>query len=224
MELVEAVSGGHGERVRVREGVGALVDHRLHVLREKPLGLLARLPDIEDPEHACLVVETGGVHDQPGEGPVTDLVGDEVVVLGRAIRDCELLNVGDCHRLLLWTVSSILRARPRRSANTMVTGGPQRNQCLRFLGDPAEGVVGFERLEVATVLKVEDEQRIVVKDDLKAVTYRSRAEEVRASAVTTRPAPRRSLRVSPHVALSERVDRVAPGRTSSRGVVLAVPT
>ena len=83
------------------EGIRALLDQRLHMLGEEPLGLLASLPHVQDPEHAGLVVEPGGVHDQPVEGPVTHLVGHEVVVLCRAIRDRELLNVDDCHRFLL---------------------------------------------------------------------------------------------------------------------------
>src|SRR5205823_966246 len=92
------------EGVRIGEGTRALLDEWLHMLGEEPVGLLPRLPHVEDPEHARLVVETGRMRDQPVEGSLTDLLGDEVIVRGGAIPDRELLDVGDCHRFLLWTV------------------------------------------------------------------------------------------------------------------------
>src|SRR5215469_13900615 len=98
VQFVEAVSRRFSEGIGIRERARTLLDERLNVLSEKPLGLLSRLPDIEDPEHAGLVIEPGGMGDQTVERPIADLVGYEVVVLRRAIRDRELLDVYDCHR------------------------------------------------------------------------------------------------------------------------------
>src|SRR5438046_10526848 len=108
MEFVEAVSRRHGEGARIRERVWALLDQRLQVLGEEPLGLLASLPHVEDPEHTGLVVETGGVRDQPVEGSITDLFSHEVVVLGRDIRARELLNGGRCQKIILRTDTVIV--------------------------------------------------------------------------------------------------------------------
>ena len=85
VELVEAVARGHRERIGVGERARTLVDQRLDVLREEPVCVLAGLPDVEDPEHAGLVVEARCVDDEPLEGAFADLLLDEVVVRRPAI-------------------------------------------------------------------------------------------------------------------------------------------
>ena len=74
-----------------------LVDQRLDMLGEKPLGVLLALPDIEDPEHARVVVEPCRVCDQTLERSVTDLLRHPVVVRRRAIADGEFLDVDNRH-------------------------------------------------------------------------------------------------------------------------------
>ena len=74
MELVEAVPGRLGEGVGIRKGLRALVDEGLDMLGEEPLGLLAGLPHVENPEHSSLVVEARRVCDQTLERPVADLI------------------------------------------------------------------------------------------------------------------------------------------------------
>ena len=100
VKLVETVPGRLGESVGIRKRRGALLDQRLNVLGEEPLGLLPALPHVEDPEHAGVVVEPRRVGDQPVERTVADLVCHEVVILRRAIGDRELLDVDNCHNIL----------------------------------------------------------------------------------------------------------------------------
>ena len=113
VELVEAVARGHRERIGVGKRARALVDQRLDVLGEEPVGVLASLPDVEDPEDAGFVVEAGRVDDEPVEGAFADPLLDEVVVRRSAIVDRELLDVGDSHRRTsLSSLGSIVRLRP----------------------------------------------------------------------------------------------------------------
>jgi hypothetical protein len=95
------------------------------VLREEPVCVLAGLPDVEDPEHAGLIVEARCVDDESLEGAFADLLLDEVVVRRPAIGDRELLDVGDSHRRT--SLSSLARlcasgTRSNKGRGTAVTG------------------------------------------------------------------------------------------------------
>ena len=71
-----------------------LGDDRAESAVVEALRSIAVLPDVEDAEHARIVVEPGAVGDEPVDEPVTDLLGDAVVVRGArvAVDDRELLD------------------------------------------------------------------------------------------------------------------------------------